>query len=100
DETGILGSIVFIWFLLTLVFVGARACRQWRSGFPAGFVYGAYGGLFAVLVAMALGDWFIPFVYNQTIAGYRYTVQSWIFLGFLAAFAAMRTGVGVGRQEK
>ncbi len=90
DETGILGAVIFLWFLLALVFVGWRAVRQWRTGFAAGFVNSAYGGLFAVLFAMGLGDWFIPFVYNQTIAGYRYTVQSWVFFGFLAAFAAMR----------
>ena len=34
---------------------------------------------------MAFGDWVIPFVYNQTIGGFRYTVHSWLILGALAA---------------
>jgi hypothetical protein len=35
-------------------------------------------------VAMALGDWVIPFVYNQTLAGFRFTVHNWLILGALA----------------
>jgi hypothetical protein len=46
--------------------------------------------LLGLIVAMAMGDWFIPFVYNQTIAGFRFTVHSWVFLGFLASLAITR----------
>ena len=87
-QTGIIGTVVFAWFLISLLLVGWRARRTWRSDFGGGFAQGAFGGLVGVIVAMALGDWFIPFVYNQTIAGFRYTVHSWVFLGFLASLAA------------
>jgi O-antigen ligase len=86
-QTGLIGTIVFSWFLGALVIAALRACRHQRAGFAAGYAYGATGGLVAVLVAMGLGDWFIPFVYNQGIAGFRYTVQSWVFLGLLAGLA-------------
>jgi O-antigen ligase len=89
-ETGILGSVVFLTFFGTLLFVGWRARRRWRTGFVGGYAQGAFAGLIGLIVAMSQGDWFIPFVYNQTIAGYRYTVLSWVFLGFLASLAALR----------
>jgi len=89
-ETGIVGTAVFAWFMVSLLVVGWRAHRRWRSSFEGGFAQATLGGLLGLMVAMALGDWFIPFVYNQTIAGFRYTVQSWIFLGFLASLAAVQ----------
>ncbi|HEX5414458.1 MAG TPA: O-antigen ligase family protein [Chloroflexota bacterium] len=91
DQTGVIGSLVFIWFLIVLFILGWRASRRWRSGFLGGYANGAFGGLCGVVVAMALGDWFIPFVYNQTIYGFRWTVHSWIYLGFLASLAALRS---------
>jgi O-antigen ligase len=86
-ETGIIGTVVFAWFFLTLLVIGWRACHSWRLGFASGYSRGAFAALLGLLVAMGLGDWFIPFIYNQTIAGYRYTVHSWVFLGFLASLA-------------
>jgi len=89
-QTGFVGAAIFAWLLASLLVVGRRACRQWRSNFAGAFARGASGGLLGLLVAMALGDWLIPFAYNQTIGGFRYTVHSWVFLGFLASLAAMR----------
>jgi O-antigen ligase len=89
-ETGIIGSIAFAVFFASLFWVGWQARRHWKSGFEGGYVQGVFGGLVGLIVVMSQGDWFIPFVYNQTIAGYRYTVLSWVFLGFLASLAALR----------
>lgn len=89
-QTGVLGFAVFAWLLIALFTVAWRATRVWRSGFEAAFARGALAGYFGLLVAMALGDWLIPFVYNQTIAGFRYTVHSWVFLGLVAALAIGR----------
>jgi O-antigen ligase len=86
-QTGVVGSVVFVWLMVTLVVVGWVARARWQTGFLGGYAQGAFGGLIGLLVAMSQGDWFIPFVYNQTIAGFRYTVHSWIFLGFLASLA-------------
>jgi O-antigen ligase len=89
-ETGALGALIFAVFLLTFVWAGWQARQRWRQGFEGAYAQGAFAGLLGLIVAMTQGDWFIPFVYNQTIAGYRYTVHSWVFLGFLACLAAMR----------
>jgi O-antigen ligase len=85
SETGVVGSLLFVWFIVATFRGALRARRRWPTGFGAGFVNGALGALVGMVVAMALGDWVIPFVYNQTIAGFRYTVHNWIFLGALAA---------------
>ncbi|MCC7369117.1 MAG: O-antigen ligase family protein [Chloroflexi bacterium] len=87
-QTGIIGVVAFLWLLGALGIVAWRACRSWRAGFAGGFTAAAAGGLIGAVIAMALGDWVIPFVYNQGIAGFRYTVHTWVFLGFLAAYAA------------
>jgi O-antigen ligase len=89
-QTGIIGILIFFWFLFTAVRLGFSLRKQWPSGFAAGYVNGALAGLIGVLVAMYLGDWLIPFVYTQTIEGFRYTVHSWVFLGILAAFPYLK----------
>jgi hypothetical protein len=91
-QTGLIGLAAFCWLVGTLLLVGRRACQRADDGFARGYAHGALGGLVGVLVAMTLGDWFIPFVYNQTIAGFRYTVQSWVFLGLLAGLAVQPRG--------
>jgi hypothetical protein len=42
-----------------------------------------------IILAMALGDWVIPFVYNQTIAGFDYTIETWLAIGMLVALDAI-----------
>jgi O-antigen ligase len=86
-QTGLVGAVVFAWLLGSLLLVGCRACARHRSGFVGGYAAAGVGGLAGLVLTMAMGDWFIPFVYNQTIAGFRYTVHSWVFLGFLASLA-------------
>jgi O-antigen ligase len=87
-QTGVVGVIVFAWLLLAILVVGLRACLRWRSGFAGGYAVGAFGGFCGVLFSMGLGDWLIPFVYNGTIAAFRHTEHSWVFLGFLATLGA------------
>lgn len=86
-ETGIVGAAVFAWFLGSVLVVGWQARSRWRSGFEGAMAQAGFAGLLGLLVAMGLGDWLIPFVYNQTIAGFRFTVHSWVLLGFLASLA-------------
>jgi O-antigen ligase len=82
-QTGIIGTLCFGW----LIVAGFREARAVLRHAPPG-VYrtlglAASGGLVGALAGMALGDWVIPFAYNQGIDGYRYTIFSWIFLGVL-----------------
>ncbi|HEX5164553.1 MAG TPA: O-antigen ligase family protein [Thermomicrobiales bacterium] len=89
-QTGIAGSVAFIWLLVMVGVTAWRACQRWKDGFEGGFVHATAAGFVGVIVAMALGDWLIPFVYNQGIEGFRYTVHSWVFLGFMAGLANAR----------
>ncbi len=64
-------------------------------GFARGYVYACLGGLAGTLVAGMLGDWFLPFVYNIGLAGFRASMLGWLFLGGLVAVEEMgRRGGG------
>ncbi len=94
-ETGGVGVLAYLWFALTMLYTGWKARLRWTDGFTGGFAQGAFGGLIGLVVAMQLGDWFIPFVYNETIAGFRFTVHSWVFLGFLFCLAVYEAPAAV-----
>lgn len=91
-QSGVIGLAFFVWFLGAALRVGYRAQRRLRSmGDMLGgsIAVGALGGLVGIILAMALGDWVIPFVYNQTIAGFDYTIESWLGIGVLVALDAI-----------
>jgi len=96
-QTGLVGTLFFAWFLFAVFRLALRARSQSPNGFAAGFANGALAGFVGLGIAMALGDWFIPFVYNAGIAGFRHTIHSWIFLGALAAMERMNT-IGPGAK--
>ncbi len=86
-QTGLIGMGLFLWFLAAL---GREIFQIWRwvrstDHQARALVAGLVGGFTGLLVAMGLGDWFLPFPYTQTIAGYRYTVWGWIFAGAAVA---------------
>ncbi|MDW8068896.1 MAG: hypothetical protein RML46_08290 [Anaerolineae bacterium] len=92
SQLGIVGLGAYLWLLGTLVSVGLRAWRQERAGegFAAGLAAGTLGGCAGVILAMALGDWLIPFVYTQTIAGFDYALYAWLWLGVMVSLANRR----------
>ncbi|MHB1131357.1 MAG: O-antigen ligase family protein [Chloroflexota bacterium] len=91
SQTGIIGMFFFLWFLVAIFRVGLAVRKQSPTGFAAGFANGMLAGMVGSVVAMLLGDWLIPFVYTQTIAGFRYTVHSWVLLGALASMVHIGT---------
>lgn len=91
-QSGVIGLAFFIWFLAATLVIGWRTQRRLRARgdpFKAALALGVLGGTVGMIVAMALGDWVIPFVYNQTIVGFEYTIESWICIGMLVALDAM-----------
>ncbi len=87
-QTGLVGTAFFVWFLVAM---GVTARQAWRrvpqGSFSQALAAGCIGGYVATLIAMGLGDWFLPFAYNQTIAGYDYTVWGWLFMGVLVGLS-------------
>jgi O-antigen ligase len=84
-QTGILGLLCFLWFVIALGWVGWRLRTRAPEGFARAYVYGALGGLAGTLVAGSLGDWVLPFVYNIGFQGFRASVIGWLFMGGLVA---------------
>ena len=58
-----------------------RRVVKGRWDFVEGFTIAAVGGYVGTVLAMGLGDWIVPFVYTQTIAGFDYAVYTWVLLG-------------------
>jgi len=82
-QTGILGFAAFVWLLGSLLTLGRDNCRQlahWRD-FAEAFATATLAGGVAASVAMMLGDWVLPFAYNQTIAGFDNACLTWLLLG-------------------
>jgi O-antigen ligase len=95
-QTGIIGLLAFMAFYLAL----ARTARDLlvrvrkRFDFAHAFAVGTAGGLVGTVVATGLGDWILPFVYTQTIAGFDYALYTWLMLG-----AAQALGCILRREE-
>lgn len=83
SQTGIVGLFFYLWFFAALLKSGLiLVWRLWgRSNFAEAFAIASLGGCVGAILAMALGDWIVPFVYTQTIAGFDYAVYTWVLLG-------------------
>jgi hypothetical protein len=86
-QTGILGFSMYIWFLLALACTGYGLARKLakRKDFEAAFANATFGGCIAAIAAGMLGDWVIPFAYNQTIRGFDHSLYTWALLGGMVA---------------
>jgi O-antigen ligase len=84
-QTGLVGGLFFAWFMLATSRVGWKLRNKFKDGFARAYIYSCLAGLVASLVASALGDWLLPFVYNIGINGFRASILGWLFLGGLVA---------------
>lgn len=82
-QTGVIGLAAFLWLFATLIRVGSKTGRALagRRNFEEAFANATLGGCIGVVVAMMLGDWVLPFAYNQGIAGFDNASYTWVFLG-------------------
>jgi O-antigen ligase len=80
-ETGILGSLFFAWFLFAAVRIGFTLNNRLKDSFLRAFSNGVFAGLVGMIMAMGLGDWFLPFVYNTGYAGFDWNAYAWILVG-------------------
>jgi O-antigen ligase len=84
-QTGVVGMAIFLWLMAAMWRLGWRLRRQVRDSFARGYVCGCLAGLAGTLVAGMLADWFLPFVYNVGLGGFRVSVLGWLFLGGLVS---------------
>lgn len=90
-QNGVIGIAVFGWLVAAFTYVGIRARRllAGRRNFEEAFVLAVLGGIFGAAVGMMLGDWVLPFAYNQTISGFDNALFTWFMLGCLVALYAV-----------
>ena len=88
-QAGVLGLACVLWFFAAVAQAGWRLRHRVEDGFARAYVYGALGGLVATVASGFLGDWFLPFVYNVSLAGMRSSILAWLFLGGLIALERM-----------
>lgn len=85
-QTGIVGTVFFVWLLVAVAIFGWRMAKCYKPGFHRGYVSGVYAGFAAIAISSApFADWLIPFVYNIGIEGFSHSVYSWMLLGTLVA---------------
>ncbi len=88
-QTGIVGLLAFAWLMFSVARMGWNLRGRVEDGFARGYVYGCLAGLAGSLYAGMQGDWFLPFVYNIGLAGFRASLLGWLFLGGLVAIEQM-----------
>jgi hypothetical protein len=88
-QTGFVGLVCFLLFLLQVGWLGWRLREQVPAGFAQAYVYGALGGLVGITVVGMMGDWVVPFFYNIGLSGFRSSMFGWLFLGGLVSLEQM-----------
>jgi hypothetical protein len=91
---GVLGLLLFFWFVWEVARLGLALRRRFAHNFAAGYVNGVLAAGIGALVIMALADWILPFVYNIGFAGFQASVLVWLFLGGLVALDNMQVEEG------
>ena len=90
-QTGVIGSTIFLVLISRLWKIGVQSLRRLsgEGGFEEAFAAAVLSGLVGVVVGMMLGDWVLPFAYNETISGFDNAVLTWVLLGGLVALEAI-----------
>ena len=88
-QYGVVGFVLFIWLACEIGYLGWKLRKRVQDGFSQGYIMACLGGLAGMLVSGFLADWFLPFLYNIGIAGFRASIFAWIFLGGLISLNAM-----------
>jgi O-antigen ligase len=86
-QMGIVGVLAFAALLIGLWRLGRRTWERLSDDLDRAFCAAVLGALPALAFALWLGDWLVPFVYNQTIRGFDHAVYSWVMLAALCGLA-------------
>jgi O-antigen ligase len=90
-QNGFVGLLAFLVMMATIIIIGIKTIRQvkrqpgeWQDRNMA-FAAASLAITFSSLVAMMLGDWILPFAYNQTITGFDSAIFAWLMMGGMIA---------------
>lgn len=88
-QTGIVGSFFMVWFLGAQFWGSYRLWRKLRGrgDFAESLSAAVLAGTAGCVIAMALGDWLLPFAYTQGIIGFDMAMFNWLFMGSLWALS-------------
>lgn len=99
-QTGVIGFMIFGWLMVKLAQVGRRSLhrRKDRSDFEEAYAAATLSGVVGMAVSMMLGDWVLPFAYNETIGGFDNAVLTWVLLGGMVALAGITPSPQPGKE--
>lgn len=99
-QTGLFGTVLYLWFWGGVGWYVLRAYQRVPRG---GFYHGLAAALGAAYVvslgAMMLGDWVTPFTYTQTLGGVSYTIWHWMLAGTAIALYYQAPGLAPAAAE-
>ncbi|MCZ7547426.1 MAG: O-antigen ligase family protein [Anaerolineae bacterium] len=99
-QFGLVGLSIMVVLLLSVMWKGFKAFRAIPGGgFLQGFAASMVAASVGFTVAMALGDWVIPFPYTQGIVAFGHTVWCWMAMGTIAALEYKYRDRGKPRQR-
>ncbi len=100
-QTGALGMMAFLWLVSQLWRVGRQTMQinRGRRDFYEVYAVVTFSGLIGVMVGMMLGDWVLPFAYNETIGGFDNAVLTWVMLGGMVALERFGRGASAAQPE-
>ncbi len=90
-QNGVVGFIAFLVMMAVFVVIGLKTVRRLSAqagvgqGSPLAFAAAGFAITISSLVSMTLGDWMLPFAYNQTITGFDSAIFAWLMMGGMAA---------------
>ncbi|GIV87123.1 MAG: O-antigen polymerase [Chloroflexus sp.] len=82
-QFGVVGFGIWIWFTIVSLYYGWKTIQLAPQGILRTTAIIATAGWAAAQFSMMLGDWILPFLYNQGVPGFKYTMYSWVFVGLL-----------------
>jgi O-antigen ligase len=99
-QTGFIGFFVFSWMSASFILIGNRLRKAFRGrgNFEEAYANAVLAGFLAALLSMMLGDWVLPFAYNQTITGFDNALFTWIFIGGMAAMYQLNKSKGANKS--
>lgn len=100
-QSGIVGAAAFLFMIWRFGKVGLQNVIRLHSeepqrrenDFARAFASATLGGGAGALAGMMLGDWVLPFAYNQTITGFDNSLFTWIFLGGMVSLSVLTAAV-------